>query len=217
MQHQFEDTAWAHEPAWSHPEAALHGSSHYDLPPVLRWITANIGVHHVHHLNSRIPYYRLHRTLRDHPQLNEMGRLTLIESDMRRRNVVDFPFSGPDFEDMRHSATQFEEIAGIFSGRAVVRDDSGEPALLTNAAVTPNFIHILGGHIALGRDFTDADAKRVISYKDMRGNAYAQPVWQIILHLVNHGTPHRGQISGFLRSMGHTPPPLDLIAYYRTL
>ena len=86
------------------------------------------------------------------------GRLALIESDMRHRNVVDFPFSGPDFEDMRHSATQFEEIAGIFSGRSVVRDDSGEPALLTNAAVTPNFIRLLGGHIALGRDFTDADA-----------------------------------------------------------
>jgi uncharacterized damage-inducible protein DinB len=67
------------------------------------------------------------------------------------------------------------------------------------------------------RDFSNDDAKRIISYKDMRGNPYAQPVWQIILHLVNHGTHHRGQVSGFLRSMGHTPPPLDLIAYYRTL
>ena len=56
VQHQFEETHWAREPAWSHPEAALHGSSHYDLPLVLRWFTANIGVHHVHHLNSRIPY-----------------------------------------------------------------------------------------------------------------------------------------------------------------
>ena len=63
VQHQFEGTTWAHEPAWSHPEAALHGSSHYDLPLVLRWLTANIGVHHVHHLNSRIPYYRLGEAL----------------------------------------------------------------------------------------------------------------------------------------------------------
>jgi hypothetical protein len=67
----------------------------------------------------------------------DAGRLTLIESDMRRRNVVDFPFSGPDFDDMRHDTTQFEEIGAIFSGRAVVRDDTGEPAVLTNAAVTP--------------------------------------------------------------------------------
>ena len=46
---------------WDLHEAALHGSSHYDLPGILRWFTANIGVHHVHHLCSRIPYYRLPR------------------------------------------------------------------------------------------------------------------------------------------------------------
>ena len=80
VQHQFEETAWAHEPAWSHPEAALHGSSHYDLPLVLRWFTANIGVHHVHHLNSRIPYYRLGEVLRNHPELSGVGRLTLWQS-----------------------------------------------------------------------------------------------------------------------------------------
>ena len=80
VQHQFEDTLWAKAPAWSLHEAALHGSSHYDLPAVLRWFTANIGVHHVHHLSSRIPYYRLPRVLRDHPELKGLGRLTLLES-----------------------------------------------------------------------------------------------------------------------------------------
>ena len=80
VQHQFEETTWAHEPTWSHPEAALHGSSHYDLPLVLRWLTANIGVHHVHHLNSRIPYYRLDEVLRNHPELADVGRLTLWQS-----------------------------------------------------------------------------------------------------------------------------------------
>ena len=58
----------------------MRGSSYYDLPAVLRWFTANIGVHHVHHLCSRIPYYRLRRVLRDHPQLAAVGRLTLLES-----------------------------------------------------------------------------------------------------------------------------------------
>jgi omega-6 fatty acid desaturase (delta-12 desaturase) len=61
-------------------EVALHGSSHYDLPPVLRWFTANIGVHHVHHLCSRIPSYRLMRVMRDHPALSLVGRLTLLDS-----------------------------------------------------------------------------------------------------------------------------------------
>jgi acyl-lipid omega-6 desaturase (Delta-12 desaturase) len=80
VQHQFEDTSWSHDEAWSFHEAALHGSSHYHLPAVLRWFTANIGVHHVHHLSSRIPCYRLPDVLRDHPQLAAVGRITLLQS-----------------------------------------------------------------------------------------------------------------------------------------
>ncbi len=80
VQHQFENTVWAHERAWSLHEAALHGSSHYALPGPLRWFTANIGVHHVHHLCSRVPCYRLPLVLRDHPNLEGIGRLTLLQS-----------------------------------------------------------------------------------------------------------------------------------------
>jgi len=80
VQHQFEETFWAKAGTWTMPEAALHGSSHYDLPWVMRWFTANIGVHHVHHLCSRIPYYRLSRVLRDHPELKHVGRITLLQS-----------------------------------------------------------------------------------------------------------------------------------------
>lgn len=61
------------------------------------------------------------------------------------------------------------------------------------------------------------DASAVLSYHDLRGNPWQTPLWQIVLHVVNHGTHHRGQISGFLRAMGHVPPPLDLIAYCRAL
>jgi uncharacterized damage-inducible protein DinB len=63
----------------------------------------------------------------------------------------------------------------------------------------------------------DQDVVKKISYKDLKGNPYESPLWQILLHVVNHATHHRGQVSGFLRAMGHTPPALDLIAYYRTL
>jgi omega-6 fatty acid desaturase (delta-12 desaturase) len=80
VQHQFEDTHWEHDGRWNLHEAALHGSSHYDLPPVLRWFTANIGMHHVHHLCSRIPYYRLPTVMRDFPELRGIGRLTLLDS-----------------------------------------------------------------------------------------------------------------------------------------
>ena len=80
VQHQFENTVWAHEGAWDLQEVALHGSSHYALPGLLRWFTANIGVHHIHHLCSRIPCYRLPLVLRDHPDLAGVGRLTLLQS-----------------------------------------------------------------------------------------------------------------------------------------
>ena len=62
---------------------------------------------------------------------------------------------------------------------------------------------------------TDESAQQVHCYTDLRGNPWRQPAWQIILHVVNHGTHHRGQAAGFLRAMGHTPPPLDMIAYFR--
>ncbi len=61
------------------------------------------------------------------------------------------------------------------------------------------------------------DVPAKIPYRDMKGNPWEQPLWQIVLHVVNHGTHHRGQVSGFLRAMGHNPPPLDLIAFYREL
>jgi acyl-lipid omega-6 desaturase (Delta-12 desaturase) len=80
VQHQFEHTVWEDNDQWNLHDAALHGSSHYVLPGILSWFTANIGIHHVHHLCSRIPYYRLPRVLRENPELGAIGRLTLWDS-----------------------------------------------------------------------------------------------------------------------------------------
>ena len=91
--------AWDEEAVWNVHDAALQGSSYYDLPQPLRWLTANIGVHHVHHLYSRIPYYRLQQVLRDHPELRDVKRITIGESiacyrlklwDERQRKLVSF-------------------------------------------------------------------------------------------------------------------------------
>jgi uncharacterized damage-inducible protein DinB len=54
-----------------------------------------------------------------------------------------------------------------------------------------------------------------LAYQDMKGRPWQQPIWNLVLHVVNHATHHRGQVSGFLRAMGHTPPATDLIWYYR--
>jgi omega-6 fatty acid desaturase (delta-12 desaturase) len=76
VQHQFEGTSWERGGDWTFHRGALAGSSHLALPPLLRWFTANIGVHHVHHLAARIPSYRLGEVLRDHPALRGVNRLT---------------------------------------------------------------------------------------------------------------------------------------------
>jgi omega-6 fatty acid desaturase (delta-12 desaturase) len=80
VQHQFEETHWAKGEEWQLHDAALAGSSHYILPQPLRWFSGNIGIHHVHHLYSRIPFYRLPEVIRDHEALAEAQRMTLWES-----------------------------------------------------------------------------------------------------------------------------------------
>jgi omega-6 fatty acid desaturase (delta-12 desaturase) len=80
VQHQFEHTNWDSNEDWQLHDSALHGSSYYQLPAVLQWFSANIGIHHVHHLYSRIPFYRLTEVLRDHQELAESNRMTIRES-----------------------------------------------------------------------------------------------------------------------------------------
>ena len=107
VQHQFEETIWAKNQHWNAQEAALYGSSHYDLPPVLRWFTANIGVHHVHHLASRIPYYRLPQVMRDHPALQQVSRLTLRQSLGCIRLVL--------WDEARQRLISFRELNRVYS------------------------------------------------------------------------------------------------------
>ncbi|MSO70397.1 MAG: fatty acid desaturase [Alphaproteobacteria bacterium] len=80
IQHQFRDTLWQHKGEWNFGEAALHGSSFYDLPRPLHWLTANIGMHHIHHLCSTIPSYRLPECIKQFPELCSIGRVSLLGS-----------------------------------------------------------------------------------------------------------------------------------------
>lgn len=100
VQHQFEPTYWEHDDRWQYDEAGLQGSSYYQLPWLLQWLTGNIGLHHIHHLNPRIPNYRLQEVLDTYPELRQVTRLTLWQSfrcaslalwDERARKLVRFP------------------------------------------------------------------------------------------------------------------------------
>jgi acyl-lipid omega-6 desaturase (Delta-12 desaturase) len=103
VQHQYERTYWRRGDEWDFVEGSLRGSSYYRLPRVLQWITGNIGFHHIHHLNSRVPNYRLEACYRDNPELRECETLTLRESlrcarlalwDEERGRLVTFAEAG---------------------------------------------------------------------------------------------------------------------------
>lgn len=100
VQHQFESAGWERDRDWNFHVAALDGSSYFKLPAILQWFSGNIGLHHVHHLCSRIPNYRLQACLDAAPELNRIVRvITLRESlgcwrlalwDEHRRLLVGF-------------------------------------------------------------------------------------------------------------------------------
>jgi omega-6 fatty acid desaturase (delta-12 desaturase) len=99
VQHQFEDSYWEEAAQWDFHTAALEGSSFYDLPRVVHWLTGSIGFHHIHHLASKIPNYRLRACFDQNPELQRAKRLTLWASikavrltlwDEERRKLVSF-------------------------------------------------------------------------------------------------------------------------------
>jgi len=99
VQHQYEGTLWDSAVDWDFHVAAISGSSYYALPRLLRWFTGSIGLHHIHHLCSKIPNYRLQQCLEENPVLEQIGRVTLVESlsclrlalwDEEQRKLVGF-------------------------------------------------------------------------------------------------------------------------------
>jgi acyl-lipid omega-6 desaturase (Delta-12 desaturase) len=100
VQHQFERGYWVRDKQWDADAAALAGSSFYDLPRLLHWFTGNIGYHHIHHLSSRVPNYRLRECHESDPRLRQAPRLSLRSSlacaglklwDEDRQRMVGFP------------------------------------------------------------------------------------------------------------------------------
>ena len=101
VQHQFTGGYWARKGQWEPLRAAMEGSSFYNLPAVLCWLSSNIGYHHVHHLGPRIPYHHLKNCFhaaRKTP-LTFKASLSCIRLkvwDERRQEIVAFPSSQDD-------------------------------------------------------------------------------------------------------------------------
>jgi omega-6 fatty acid desaturase (delta-12 desaturase) len=80
IQHQFEGVYWSRHDQWDPIKASLYGSSYYKLPKVIQWFTGNIGIHHIHHLRSRIPNYNLQKAYDDTQDLLDVEPLTIRKS-----------------------------------------------------------------------------------------------------------------------------------------
>jgi omega-6 fatty acid desaturase (delta-12 desaturase) len=100
VQHTFEDAYWTRRGDWNAHQAAIAGSSFYDLPALLHWYTGNIGYHHLHHLSTRIPNYRLRECYASSPLLQQAPKLSLRSSlaslgmklwDEDTRRMIGFP------------------------------------------------------------------------------------------------------------------------------
>jgi omega-6 fatty acid desaturase (delta-12 desaturase) len=99
VQHQYEEAYWEHDQAWNFTRAALEGSSYLRLPRMLQWLTGNIGYHHIHHLNSRIPNYHLPACYAAEPAFREAPTIGLADTwkcmslklwDPHQRRLVTF-------------------------------------------------------------------------------------------------------------------------------
>ena len=77
VQHNFETTYWERQENWDFASAGLKGSSFYKLPKILQWFSGNIGFHHIHHLNPRIPNYNLPKCHRENAIFHQVKPLTL--------------------------------------------------------------------------------------------------------------------------------------------
>ena len=80
VQHQFEDAYWERNGVWNYHDATLEGSSFYDLPRWLHWVSGNIGYHHIHHLNPKVPNYHLPTCYDNQPVLQNARKLGIVES-----------------------------------------------------------------------------------------------------------------------------------------
>jgi len=99
LQHRFETARWARRADWDPVVASMEASSWFGLPRVLHWLTGNIGFHHVHHLNARIPNYNLQRAHDENPVFHQVPTLSLWDGlravrlklwDERRGRLVTF-------------------------------------------------------------------------------------------------------------------------------
>jgi omega-6 fatty acid desaturase (delta-12 desaturase) len=128
VQHQYEDTYWRYREAWNYFAAGLEGASHLTMPKPLQWATASIGLHHIHHIASRIPNYQLQKAYDAHVELRQVTRLSLWKSVTTLRLTL--------WDEDARQLVGFRELRTI-RGRIAAKLETGSAILATKPEAVP--------------------------------------------------------------------------------
>ncbi|MFT7641392.1 MAG: omega-6 fatty acid desaturase (delta-12 desaturase) [Pirellulaceae bacterium] len=126
VQHQFEEAFWESSENWDYVQAALDGSSHFRLPKLLRWCTGNIGLHHIHHLDGRIPNYYLQACHDSNPEFQEVVEFSIMESFACMHVRL--------WNDELQKMVSFSEAASFIRQRAANLPSESIPTLPTSSS-----------------------------------------------------------------------------------
>ncbi len=125
---------------------------------------------------------------------------------------------GSSFSSVRDTAVHIYGVEWLwlerFQGRspAAIPNNQEFDDINKLKARWSEFEHIL---LEFVRGLSQADLQRIMEYKTMKFGVYKNPLWVSMLHLVNHGTYHRGQVTTMLRQIGAQPILTDLMHFYR--
>ncbi|MCU0620976.1 MAG: fatty acid desaturase [Gemmatimonadales bacterium] len=131
VQHQYEDTYWRYRETWDFHASALEGASHLTMPKVLQWFTASIGLHHIHHLASRIPNYNLQRAFDEVPALRDCITLPLHRSLATLRLTL--------WDEDTRTLLRFRDLRAVRARLAAALAPGEAVAPTKSSAVPPNW------------------------------------------------------------------------------
>jgi uncharacterized damage-inducible protein DinB len=137
-------------------------------------------------------------------------------SQWASRRLLALALTIPEEEATRHILKTFQHI--YYADRAWLCRIEGTHSGYEDPAPGPSLADLDRDWWPLLDRFEAAiktvEPAAVLAYKNLKGQPFERPYWQIALHVVNHGTYHRGQVASMLRQLGHQPPSTDLIYYY---
>jgi len=149
-------------------------------------------------------------------------RLHIFYSGWASRKLLDAALALPEEQQHKEFGVSHKSLIGtlehIFLADRIWFSRTVDPGVLESTETFPvAWPQIQKRWEDWAAVLTPGDITKDIDYTDLKGNEHCTPVWQIVLHVVNHATLHRGQAMSILRQLGVAPPPTDLIFYYREI